>query len=114
MREVQQKLQATVVCTGDDDHDYIAWKATADGMFNAKIAYLMLLPNHDRVLALALEFQCGTDGRALAELYTAKSVVMVGWAPPVVGWVKLNMDGASKGNSRAAGCRGLFRNSNGE
>ena len=35
------------------------------------------------------------------------------WIPPQPGFLKLNYDGASKGNPRQAGAGGLFRNSQG-
>ena len=36
-----------------------------------------------------------------------QSVVLVGWKPPVEGWVKLNTDGACSSNG-AAGCGGII------
>ena len=35
------------------------------------------------------------------------------WTPPQSGFIKLNYDGASKGNPGQAGARGIFRNSQG-
>ncbi|KAK2417490.1 hypothetical protein QL285_039786 [Trifolium repens] len=32
------------------------------------------------------------------------------WQPPLINWVKCNIDGASKGNPGLAGCGGVFRN----
>lgn len=34
---------------------------------------------------------------------------LVGWVKPNSGWVKLNTDGASKGNPCPAGAGGIFR-----
>lgn len=33
------------------------------------------------------------------------------WSSPLLGWMKVNVDGASKGNTRLAGCGGIFRDS---
>ncbi|CAL1352415.1 unnamed protein product [Linum trigynum] len=40
---------------------------------------------------------------------TARTTVMVGWTPPMHGWVTLNVDGASNGNPGAAGAGGVLR-----
>ncbi|MCI28245.1 ribonuclease H protein [Trifolium medium] len=37
---------------------------------------------------------------------------MIGWKPPVEGWVKVNIDGACKSES-VAGCGGIIRNNRG-
>lgn len=36
------------------------------------------------------------------------------WQPPLVSWLKCNIDGASKGNPGMSGCGGIFRNSQAE
>ena len=36
------------------------------------------------------------------------------WTPPLVGFVKLNLDGASKGNPRSVGYGGVFKDTTGE
>lgn len=38
----------------------------------------------------------------------------IGWKRPVDGWVKLNSDGACKGNREFAGCDRLFRQADGK
>ena len=38
----------------------------------------------------------------------AYSAIDVGWNPPTKGWIKLNIDGASKGNPSPVGCGGIF------
>jgi ribonuclease HI len=42
-----------------------------------------------------------------------KEIVYIGWKRPLDGWVKLNCDGACKGNGELAGCGGLLRQSDG-
>jgi ribonuclease HI len=42
-----------------------------------------------------------------------KEIVLIGWKPPPVGWVKLNSDGACK-HDGSAGCGGIIRGSDGE
>ncbi|CAL1397034.1 unnamed protein product [Linum trigynum] len=44
---------------------------------------------------------------------TARTTVMVGWTPPIHGWVALNVDGASNGNPGAAGAGGVLRDGTG-
>jgi len=43
-----------------------------------------------------------------------KETVYIGWKMPVDGWVKLNCDGACKGNGELVGCGGLFRQPDGK
>jgi ribonuclease HI len=42
-----------------------------------------------------------------------KSLVNIGWTPPISGWVKINTDGARRRDGRA-GCGGLIRGENKE
>ncbi|MCI31187.1 ribonuclease H, partial [Trifolium medium] len=42
-----------------------------------------------------------------------KLEVAISWQQPEEGWICLNTDGASRGDT-IAGCGGLFRNSNGQ
>jgi ribonuclease HI len=39
--------------------------------------------------------------------------IYIGWRRPLEGWIKLNSDGACKGNNDISGCGGIFRNSDG-
>ena len=38
-----------------------------------------------------------------------KSLLEIKWLPPEGDWVKINVDGALKGNPREMGCGGLIR-----
>lgn len=38
----------------------------------------------------------------------------VRWVPPPPGWVKINSDGASRGNPSPSGCGGLIRDERGK
>ena len=42
-----------------------------------------------------------------------KSVALIQWKAPLDDWVKLNIDGASRGNPGPAGCGGVVRDSAG-
>ena len=44
-----------------------------------------------------------------ATLTLTKMVLEIRWIPPEYGWMKINVDGASKGNPGEAGCDGLVR-----
>ncbi|MBT0984702.1 hypothetical protein KJ032_27155, partial [Salmonella enterica subsp. enterica serovar Typhimurium] len=43
------------------------------------------------------------------ESWKAPSIVLVLWHPPPIPWVKLKMDGLTKGNLGHAACGGVFR-----
>ena len=45
---------------------------------------------------------------------TPSPIVEDRWKAPQIGFIKLNYDGASKGNPGQAGARGIFHNSQGE
>ena len=49
-----------------------------------------------------------------AKMHKAKSVVVVGWEKPPVGWAKLNSDGSAFGNPRRADRGGVIRDHNGK
>jgi ribonuclease HI len=42
------------------------------------------------------------------------SVLEIFWQPPLINWVKCNIDGASKGNPGISSCGGIFRNHDAE
>jgi len=42
-----------------------------------------------------------------------KEIIYIGWKRPPKGWIKLNSDGACKGNNETLGCGGLFCNTDG-
>jgi ribonuclease HI len=41
-------------------------------------------------------------------------LIEVCWHPPLPGWIKCNIDGASSGNPEIASCGGVFRNNSAE
>ena len=49
-----------------------------------------------------------------AKIPKAKSVVVVGWEKPPVGWAKINLDGSALGNPRRVGGSGVIRDHNGK
>ncbi|GKV33503.1 hypothetical protein SLEP1_g42009 [Rubroshorea leprosula] len=42
-----------------------------------------------------------------------KTVIHIGWSPPPLGFLKLNIDGSAQGNPGMAGAGGIFRDHNG-
>ncbi|KAL0345577.1 UNVERIFIED_CONTAM: putative ribonuclease H protein [Sesamum radiatum] len=48
------------------------------------------------------------------KLYFTRKYELIFWEKPEEGWVKLNTDGASRGNSSVAGVSGIIRNHFGE
>lgn len=54
-----------------------------------------------------------TAKRELGVITGVKQEVNISWSPPSEGWWKLNVDGASKGLDKVAGCGGLIRDESG-
>jgi len=50
---------------------------------------------------------------ACVKTVSERQECMIGWKPPLMGWVKINFDGASQGCEQA-GCGGLVRGDTGE
>ncbi|CAJ2627891.1 unnamed protein product [Trifolium pratense] len=51
--------------------------------------------------------------RRVLQIPQRNETIYIGWKKPPEGWIKLNSDGACKGNNDISGCGGLFRNSDG-
>ncbi|RYR53791.1 hypothetical protein Ahy_A06g029039 [Arachis hypogaea] len=60
-----------------------------------------------KIRSLAREIR---DTRRRIENNQYAKPLTVSWKPPQEGWIKLNTDGASRGNPGQASCAGIFRN----
>ncbi|KAK7244115.1 hypothetical protein RIF29_38933 [Crotalaria pallida] len=54
------------------------------------------------------------DNRRKGNILTRKETIFIQWRGPLEGWVKLNTNGASKGNPGLAWCGGVFRDDRGK
>ncbi|KAL4299362.1 hypothetical protein AHAS_Ahas17G0093300 [Arachis hypogaea] len=62
------------------------------------------------ILNLVNEIETTFPKEAIFTQERKRIEVQVAWKPPMKNWVKVNTDGASRGNPGQAGCGGMVRN----